>query len=523
MDSSPDWYDGESQYWNFDRATLRRAAPTDELLRAAFADAQAMADLPRYRILYEAVRRAILSQQLVPGARLPSTRELARDLALSRNTVLSTFEALLAEGYIVARAGSGTFVAHAAAAPRSRARRPAELARAASTPARAEPEQLSKRGLRLARFQGGRRLEIQPLCGAEADFTLFPMKQWQRLQSRQLRQGHLELLDYATKGGFAPLRRAIADYLRTSRAVRVEVEQVVLTAGTQHSLDLCAQLLADVGDAVWIEDPGYWGARCIFEACDLKIEPVGVDAEGMNPALAPRGSRPRLIYLTPSNQYPLGVAMSLARRRALLQIATRERAWVIEDDYDSELRYSGRPLASLQGLDAEQRVVYVGTFSKVLYPGIKIGYMVVPPALAESFRSALYDLQRPGQLTVQAALADFIERGYFVTHIRRLRQAYAERREQLVGVLSSQLGKAALITSQSAGLHLVLRLPDDVDDLRLEGLAAAHGTTVRALSQYFIGPATARGLVIGFGYVPPDKLAHHGRLLGQTVRAALRR
>jgi len=279
---------------------------------------------------------------------------------------------------------------------------------------------------------------------------------------------------------------------------------------------------ADVGDTVWMEEPGYWGARCIFEACDLKIEPVAVDAEGMNPGLAPRGSRPRLIYLTPSNQYPMGVAMSLARRRALLQIATRERAWIVEDDYDSELRYSGRPLASLQGLDAEQRVVYVGTFSKVLYPGIKIGYMVVPPALAESFHSALYDLQRPGQLTVQAALADFIERGYFATHIRRLRQAYAERRELLAAVLNSQLGRIGQITSQAAGLHLVVRLSDGLDDRRVQALAAERGTTVRALSQYFIGPASASGLVVGFGYAAPDKLATHGRLLGQAVRAALR-
>ena len=502
---------------------MRQAVPTDELLRSAFAEAQAIADLPRYRVLYEAVRRAIFSQQLIPGARLPSTRELARDLGLSRNTVLSTFEALLAEGYIVARTGSGTFVAHAAAAPpKGRARRTADVARAASSSVRASPEELSRRGLRLARFQGGRRLEILPMSGHDADFTLFPMKQWQRLQSRQLRQGHLQLLDYATQGGFMPLRRAIADYLRTSRAVRVEVEQVVVTAGTQHSLDLCAQLLADVGDTVWMEDPGYWGARCIFESCDLKIEPVGVDEEGMNPDRAPRGSRPRLIYVTPSNQYPMGVPMSLARRRLLLQIAARERAWIIEDDYDSELRYSGRPLASLQGLDAGQRVVYVGTFSKVLYPGIKIGYMVVPAALAEPFNSALYDLQRPGQLTVQAALADFIERGYFITHIRRLRQAYAERRELLLEALGSQLGRVAQITSQAAGLHLVIRLPEQCDDRHLAALATGGGTTVRALSEYFMGPALARGLVVGFGYTPPEKLIAHGRLLAQTLKAAIR-
>jgi GntR family transcriptional regulator/MocR family aminotransferase len=502
---------------------MRHATPISEILRAAIADAEAHGELPRYRILYEAIRGAILSQKLAPGARLPSTRELARDLHIARNTVLSTFDALLAEGYLVARPGSGTFVAHAAAAPKGLVRRGGEATRSGSAGIKARTADLSRRGLRLARFEGGPRLEIQPLTGSEADFSLFPMKQWQRLQSRRLRQGNLELLDYATKGGYLPLRRAIADYVRTSRAVRVEVEQVVLTAGTQHSLDLCAQLLGDVGDTVWMEDPGYWGARCIFEACDLRIEPVGVDMEGLNPALAPRTSRPRLIYLTPSNQYPLGVAMSLARRRALLQIAARERAWIIEDDYDSELRYSGRPLASLQGLDSENRVVYVGTFSKVLYPGIKIGYMVVPAALSEPFRNALYDLQRPGQLTVQAALADFIERGYFGTHIRRLRQAYGERREILVGALGTSLGRSAQIVSQAAGLHLVIGLPPHCDDRRLAALAAEQGTTVRALSDYFIGSATARGLVVGFGYTAPDKLVHHGRLLASAVRAVLKR
>ncbi|MFI4983485.1 MAG: PLP-dependent aminotransferase family protein, partial [Nevskiales bacterium] len=339
---------------------------------------------------------------------------------------------------------------------------------------------LSQRGARLAAFQGGHRFEIQPLTGGEIDLSLFPIKQWQRLQSRQLRLARPELLDYATDGGHPPLRQAIADYVRVSRAVRVDVEQVIVTAGTQHSLDLCAQLLADAGDRVWVEDPCYWGARCIFDSCDLKIEPIAVDGDGMNPATAPGGGRPRLIYLTPSNQYPTGVPMSLARRRAVLELAARERAWILEDDYDSELRYSGRPLASLQGLDTEQRVVYLGTFSKVLYPGIKIGYMVVPPPLVEAFRSALYDLQRPGQLAVQGALAEFMERGYFATHIRRLRQAYAETRTLLIRELEPALDKGAWISSQSAGLHLVVRMPDGTDDQRLAEVAAAQGIRVSA-------------------------------------------
>jgi GntR family transcriptional regulator/MocR family aminotransferase len=497
---------------------MRQATPTYELLRAAFADADG--DLPRYRVLYQAIRESILGHRLPPGTRLPSTRELARELGLSRNTVLSTFEGLLAEGFISARAGSGTFVAQAAAAPRPRGHRAAPGA-PERRPAAALAPALSQRGARLAAFRGGHRFEIQPLSGGDVDFTLFPIKQWQRLQSRQLRLARPELLDYASDGGHLPLRNAIADYVRVSRAVRVDVEQVIVTAGTQHSLDLCAQLLADAGDRVWVEDPCYWGARCIFESCDLKIEPIAVDGDGINPASAPPGSRPRLIYLTPSNQYPTGVPMSLARRRAVLELATRERAWILEDDYDSELRYSGRPLASLQGLDTEQRVVYLGTFSKVLYPGIKIGYMVVPPPLVEPFRSALYDLQRPGQLTVQGALAEFMERGYFATHIRRLRQAYAQTRALLIAALEPALNRGAWISSQSAGLHLVVRLPDGWDDQKLADTAASHGIRVSALSRYFIGATRAAGLVVGFGYAPSDKVARGGRILAQILRAAL--
>ena len=497
---------------------MRQATPTYELLRAAFADADG--DLPRYRVLYQAIRDSILGHRLPAGTRLPSTRELARELGLSRNTVLSTFEGLLAEGFISARAGSGTFVAQAAAAPRARGHR-APPGGADRRPAAAATPALSQRGSRLAAFHGGSRFEIQPLSGGEADFTLFPIKQWQRLQSRQLRLARPELLDYAADGGYLPLRNEIADYVRVSRAVRVEVDQVLVTAGTQHSLDLCAQLLADAGDRVWVEDPCYWGARCIFDACDLRIEPVPVDADGMNPAAGPAGSRPKLIYLTPSNQYPTGVPMSLARRRAVLELAARERAWILEDDYDSELRYSGRPLASLQGLDAEQRVVYLGTFSKVLYPGIKIGYMVVPPPLVESFRSALYDLQRPGQLAVQGALAEFMERGYFATHIRRLRQAYAETRAMLVAALEPALARGAWIGSQSAGLHLVVRLPDGTDDQKLALTAAAHDIRVNPLSHYYIGPSHASGLVVGFGYAPAQKVARGGRILAQILRNAL--
>jgi GntR family transcriptional regulator/MocR family aminotransferase len=243
-----------------------------------------------------------------------------------------------------------------------------------------------------------------------------------------------------------------------------------------------------------------------------------VDGDGMDPTRAPAGSRPRLVHLTPSNQYPTGVPMSLARRRALLDLALRERAWILEDDYDSELRYGGRPLSSLQGLDTGERVIYLGTFSKVLYPGIKIGYLVVPPLLVAPFRSSLYDLQRPGQLTVQAALAEFIDRGYFATHIRRLRAAYALVRDRLVGALQPCLGENAWVASQSAGLHLVLGIPPDRDDRALSEKARLAGLRVNALSDYFLGPPLARGLVVGYGYAPAQRVEQSGAELARILR-----
>jgi len=352
------------------------------------------------------------------------------------------------------------------------------------------------------------------------DFSVFPIKLWQRLQNKYWREARPELLDYGQNGGYLPLRRAIADYLRVSRSVRVTVDQVLITGGTQHSLDLCAQLLADAGDTAWVEDPCYWGAQRVFESRDLDLHPVRVDDEGMNPTADDQHKPPRLIYLTPSHQYPKSVVMSLARRRLLLDIAARTGAWILEDDYDSEFRYTGRPLSSLQGLDTHDRVVYMGTFSKILYPGIKVGYMVVPPALVAPFRSALYDLQRPGQMMQQAALADFLEQGHFATHVRRIRQLYGQRRELLQRTLKPILGNAATLSKEESGLHLVIQLPPGTDDERLAQEAAEQGLQVRALSTYYLGAEKERGLVVGYAYVPTDKIAYYGRLLGNVVKAA---
>ena len=497
-------------------------SPASDLLANLLAQTDFHPGLPQQRRLYEAAKAAIHQHQLGAGNKLPSSRDLARDLSVARNTVIAAFEQLAAEGYVTSTLGSGTYVADIQTLTPVGTK---TIARAAASSAIDAPP-LSKRGMQITEFAAGPRFEIQPFVPGDADFSSFPFKLWQRLQNRVWRDARPDLLDYGQAGGYLPLRQAIAEYLRISRSVKVSVEQIMITSGTQQSLDLCAQLLADVGDTAWVEDPCYWGARRVFEACDLKLHPITVDADGMALEAADLATNPKLIYVTPSHQYPTGAVMSLARRRELLDVAVRKNAWILEDDYDSEFRYTGRPLAALQGLDTGDRVVYMGTFSKVLYPGIKVGYMVVPPALSESFKIALYDLQRPGQLMVQAALADFISLGHFTTHIRKIRQIYGSRRELLRKTLVSQFGpqlsQRVTISSEESGLHLVVELPDHVDDVALEKLATESGMAVKALSTYYLAPPVRRGLLVGYAYVTPDKIAYYGKLLATVIQSGVR-
>jgi GntR family transcriptional regulator/MocR family aminotransferase len=490
-------------------------SPASDLLANLLSQPDFHPRLPQQRRLYEAAKGAIDQHLLGAGAKLPSSRDLARDLAIARNTVIAAFEQLAAEGYVASARGSGTYVSDL---PALNGRGALNAAQAQSSPA-----PLSRRGSAITAFAAGARFEIQPFAPGEADFSSFPFKLWQRLQNRVWREARADLLDYGQSGGYLPLRQVITEYLRMSRSVKVSVEQVLITAGTQQSLDLCAQLLADAGDTAWVEDPCYWGARRVFQASDLLLHPITVDADGMAISEHDLLTSPRLIYVTPSHQYPTGAVMSLARRRELLDAALRKNAWILEDDYDSEFRYTGRPLASLQGLDTGNRVLYMGTFSKVLYPGIKVGYLVVPPALVASFKTALYDLQRPGQLMVQAALADFIAFGHFATHIRKIRQTYGARREMLRRTLAHEFeGYPIGISSEESGLHLVVELPERIDDVALEKLAQQSDIEVKALSTYYLGQPLRRGLLVGYAYVTPEKILHYGRLLGQLIRAAVK-
>ncbi|HEX7641272.1 MAG TPA: PLP-dependent aminotransferase family protein [Burkholderiaceae bacterium] len=497
--------------------------PAVQILRAMLGQAEFHPHLPQQRRLYEAARTAILQQQLPARSKLPSTRSVAGELGIARNTVIAAFKQLAAEGYVSATGGSGTFVAKTLPDESLFDTPLRDDGGTAVAAADHEPGQLSRRGEQLTAFAAGERFEIQPFAPGDPDFSLFPQKLWQRIQNRVWRDARPELLDYGQAGGYLPLRSAIAEYLQASRSVKVSLEQVMITSGTQQSLDLCAQMLADVGDTAWVEDPCYWAARRVFQSCDLRLHPVAVDGEGIAPGEADLATQPKLIYVTPSHQYPTGVVMTLARRRRLLDIAAAKRAWILEDDYDSEFRYSGRPLAALQGLDTYGRVVYMGTFSKILYPGIKVGYLVVPPALVEPFKTALYDLQRPGQMMVQAALADFMSLGHFATHIRKIRLAYGAKRETLRKTLMAQMGGGIGISGEDSGLHLVVELPDHVDDVALEKLAAESGIAVKALSTYYQARTPRRGLLVGYAYVAPGKIAYYAKLLTKIIRAGTRK
>lgn len=471
------------------------------------------ADLPAHRRIFELIRQAILSHQLQGGSKLPSSRALSAEIGCSRNTVIAAYEQLLAEGYVEARIGSGTVVADTL--PNFMPEKNQQTFSQAAY--HAMPRQLSSRGKKLTHAPSDQHFEIQEFIVGANDFSDFPYKLWQKFQTKAWRNPQAAFMDYARNGGYAPLREVLAEYLRVTRSVRLSPEQILITAGTQQSIDLCARLLADAQDMVWIENPGYWGARRIFDANDLHLKPIEVDQDGISPSHADLQTNPKLIYVTPSHQYPLDVVMSLTRRRLLLEFAASAGAWILEDDYDSEFRYKGRPIASLQGLDHYNRVIYMGTFSKVLYPGIRVAYLVVPQDLIQPFRTGLADIHRPGQMAVQAALADFIQQGHFTTHVRNVRLRYGQSRALLQHTLQQHLLPLAKLSNADSGLHLVIHLPARCDDVKLANQARLQNIDIRPLSAYYVSAAVTRGVVIGYGYLPLADIVPAATKLAQLV------
>jgi GntR family transcriptional regulator/MocR family aminotransferase len=352
----------------------------------------------------------------------------------------------------------------------------------------------------------------------------FPIDLWARLLARRVRMPTRSALGYDYAAGYPPLCEAVAQYLGAARGVVCRPEQVIVVAGAQAGLDLACRLLLDPGDAAWIEEPGYLGARGALLAASAAMVPVPVDDEGLDVAAgATAAPNARLVYTSPSHQHPLGVTMSLARRLALLEWAARARAWVLEDDYDSEYRYGGRPLAAMQGIDATGRVIYVGTFSKTMFPALRVGYLVVPPPLAEPFSIAMRHTGHSAPVAVQAALADFIGEGHFAAHVRRMRVLYASRQARLLRAARRRLDGLVDVRPAEAGMHLVAELPAAADDVAIAARASEAGVVVRPISTQYLGRPDRRALLLGYAGVPEREIDRGIELLARVLQDGSRR
>ncbi|QIG45995.1 PLP-dependent aminotransferase family protein [Nocardioides anomalus] len=442
----------------------------------------------RTTALYRALLEAVRGGRLAPGERLPPTRALAADLGVARTTVATAYDRLVAEGYLTTRVGAGTFVAEAAR-PAPAPRRGTDLAPRGGWERRPQPT------------SGGAPKPAYDFRVGIPDARLFPFDTWRRLVTAELRVGAHDLGTYADPAGHRPLREAIARQVALGRGVTTTADEVLVTQGTQQALDLVTRVLVSPGDVVAVEEPGYPLAREVFEAHGARVVPVRVDLEGLVVDELPE--RARLVFTTPSHQFPTGPPLSMSRRRALLAFAARHRCAVVEDDYDSEFRYTERPLETLHAMDDAGRVLYLGTFSKSLVPGLRAGYLVAPALLQDALRAALQLSVGYVDVPAQAALARFLEDGLFARHLRRARAAYAERRALLLEQVHGPLADHLELVPCQAGLHMTTVLRDQSrDDGAVVRAAAEEGVAVEALSSYAVGGAP-RGVVLGYGAADP--------------------
>jgi GntR family transcriptional regulator/MocR family aminotransferase len=471
---------------------------------------------PLHRQIYDDLRAAIVAGRLARGVQLPGARTLAHELLVSRQTVSLALDQLRAEGYVETRERSGTFVSDAlpdellaagnAGTTRSSRCVQGHTIRRSDTRAHHPIIDRTKRS-------GGvldhpdRTIPPRPFRVGLPAIDVFPWDLWAQLVGRRLRSAGRILADYGDPQGYPSLRAAIAAYVAAARGVVCTPDQVVITNGAQQGLDLVARYLITPGADVWMEEPGYPGARDAFAAAGAKLIPIPVDEDGLSIVegirRAPQG---RVVYVTPSHQFPLGVTMTAARRLELLHWARASGAWVIEDDYDSEFRYTSRPLASLQGLDDSGRVIYVGSFSKTLFPALRIGYLVLPEVLVDTFTAARHSANRQGSYIEQAALTDFITNGHFTRHIRRMRLLYQERRDVLLQQAREIASPYLEIRPADAGMHVVGWLSGRRSDREVAARAAAVGLEVMSLSQYAMRKSSRGGLLLGFAAFPPRAL-----------------
>ena len=470
---------------------------------------------PLHRQIYDIYRAAIVNGNLAPEQKVPSSRALAAELRISRIPVLSAYAQLLGEGYLESVEGGGTFVSKSLPD-----RFPSSQHRREETPkVHSGPRPISSRSATLPSFIGA------PWLVGRGAFTVgqvavehFPFHVWLRLVSRYYKSVRAAPLYFSDPMGSKDFRSSIAKYLRTVRSVKCDADQIMVVSGSQQALDVAARVLLDPGDSVWLEEPGYSLSRRVFMLAGCRLIPVPVDQEGLSVAAGIRLCKnARAAYVTPSHQFPLGATMSSSRRHQLLEWAQQVGAWIIEDDYDSEYRYESSPIASLQGLDRNSRVIYVGTFSKTLYPSLRVGYVVIPTDLVDRFAATRLAMDVYPSDLFQAVLSDFINEGHYSRHLRRTSLLYRERREALVNAIAEQFGSAVQVQGEQSGLHLVATLPEGLDDQQVAKRAAAKNVWAWPLSTCYLGRPVLQGLVLGFGSTPLAEVGPAIRRLNKAI------
>jgi GntR family transcriptional regulator/MocR family aminotransferase len=474
---------------------------------------------PLNRQVYAALRAAILSGRLRPGARLASTRALARELALSRNTVLHAFEQLVAEGYAEAREGSGTFVAESLPKRPSGPRRSGVAAGSAAPRLSGTGRRIAELSQRPIRWNLPRESLRYDFRYGEPAYHDLPLETWSRLLGRRARRLSVRRLAYQAPGGAPELRESLADYLARARGVVCQPEQLMIVQGSQQAIDLCVRLLIDPGEVGVLEEPHYTGFSLCLAAAGAKVAHVPVDEDGLRVDELARVGSARLVCVTPSHQFPTGGVLPIARRLALLAWSQQRGAFVLEDDYDGEFRYQGRPLACLQSLDRGGRVLYVGTASKVLFPALRIGWLVVPPGLVDVFRDAKAIADTGTATLEQLAFADLVSEGHLERHVRRIRKRHAARRAALLEAVERQLGERAQVVGTAAGIHVLLRLADLSARLvtRLRAECRARGVGVYPAAPFYARPPRRAELLLGYASLSEREIGVGIRRLAEAV------
>lgn len=473
---------------------------------------------PLFRQIYGQIRSGILSRTLRPGTKLPSTRELASRLGVARASVVAAYEQLFAEGYLAGRIGSGTYIA--ADLPEPIEHGPSALRQQPAAASRPLPS----RAAAFAEFAAAAaQSDERPFNTGRSLIDARTAEIWRKLSQRALRSFGPSHLGYSDPCGLVELRRTVCEYLRAARAVRCDPDQIVVTTGTQQAIDIAIRVLLDPGDEVWVEDPCYSLTYRALHCAGVKLRPIPIDAQGIDVGAGIKGApQARAVFVTPSHQFPLGVVLSMARRLELLAWARESGAWIIEDDYQSEFRYSGRPLASLQGLDEAARVIYAGTVNKALFPGLRIGFAVVPRALLPAFIGARVLLDRNPPSLSQAVLNDFMREGHLAAHIRRIRLLYRDQRDMLAAELAHRLGATVSIAPPDQGMHLVAYLGEGMSDVALERAARESGIVVRAISPLYREAPPRSGLMLGFSGYPRQVIVPAAARLAKIIAAQSR-